>query len=246
MEEPGRGGAVLPPARLRSRTMMALLLAVLAAAALVLVVSSFDDDATDGADVPTLAEARGFARQLDVFWSVELAALGRPYAPVAPGRITDGSGDVRCDGVPVEPDSDDLDGNAFVDGFCREGALVGVDLSYLAGPPLQLEMVLAHEWGHVVQAQLPEDDDAGESSPSPFHGELQADCFAGAWAGAALSASELTVAEERTAESGDESGVPRDDPDGHGTAAERVAALRHGSSGGAGACIGAALLTVLP
>ncbi len=199
-----------------------------------------------GTAAPTLFEARAFAAELDAWWDVVASTeLGFDYVPVPIDRVTDGTDGATCDGVAPDPQGADLDLNAFVDSACREGIMVALDLDYLVGPPLQLEMVLAHEWGHVVQGQAPHLD-AWDFDGLSIDTELQADCFAGAWAGANLDEGQLLQAAERTAESGDEEGVPVDDEDAHGLPEERRAAFDLGARGGAPACVGDSLFTVLP
>ncbi len=202
--------------------------------------------ATDAAPGGTLADARALGAELNEWWD-EVAddTLGFDFVPVPMDRITDGTDGATCDGISPDPDGEDLDLNAFVDSACREGVLVAVDPAYLVGPPLHMEMVLAHEWGHVLQGQAPHLD-AWEFDGLSIDTELQADCFAGAWAGGTLGPVGVEQAALRTAESGDEEGVAVDDPDAHGRPEQRRAAFHLGALGGPAACVGDSLLSVLP
>lgn len=74
----------------------------------------------------------------------------------------------------------DVEGNAF---YCQDGDFVIYDDSFLL-PQLDQDpgravigVVLAHEWGHAIQARLGLFDGSLPTTTV----ELQADCFAGAW-----------------------------------------------------------------
>lgn len=105
-------------------------------------------------------------------------------------------------------------------------------------------IVIAHEWGHHVQAQLGFDlgvslDLSADTSPIEF--EQQADCLAGAYSVDAemlgwLDPGDVDEALYMTEISGDPAGTSWSDPDAHGSGADRIDAFLTGYSGGIGAC----------
>ena len=99
--------------------------------------------------------------------------------------------------------------------------------------------MLAHEWGHAVQTRV------HFSSRASVYVELQADCFAGAWAqhvangdgtSLRLSDEDLDHALAGFLELRDPSGVDGGDAGAHGNAFDRVGAFQDGIEGGARAC----------
>ncbi len=97
--------------------------------------------------------------------------------------------------------------------------------------------IIAHEWGHLVQAHL------GISRGNSFsiQMELQADCFAGAYTQYAartgkLDPGDLDEAGEDLFRSGDARGMPWFAPQAHGTSIQRISAFLDGYRGGANAC----------
>ncbi len=196
-----------------------------------------DGGALDPAAVDDVrGEVQATVAQLNDFWIDGGDLLGFDYAPISMSRIADATRGVMCDGAPVGRD-DDLVDNGYVDALCSEGLLLAYDPEPLVGRPLEVLGLLSHEWGHVVQAQHP-DIDAFETM-RPIDGELQADCFAGAFV-ADTQTDEIAAALEASVHaSGD---LPGDDPEGadaHGTGDQRVAAYRLGLRGGPAACLGA-------
>jgi predicted metalloprotease len=105
-------------------------------------------------------------------------------------------------------------------------------------------IVVAHEWGHHIQANLGFDlgvvpDRAGEFPPIEL--EQQADCLAGAYALDAevtgwLDQGDIDEALYMTEISGDPTGTAWNDPRAHGTGAERIDAFMLGYSGGLFGC----------
>jgi len=105
-------------------------------------------------------------------------------------------------------------------------------------------IVVAHEWGHHIQAKLGFDlgvvpDRAGEVAPIEF--EQQADCLAGAYAVDAdltgwLDPGDVDEALAITEISGDPPGTAWNDPRAHGTGAVRIDAFLNGYSGGLTSC----------
>lgn len=118
---------------------------------------------------------------LELFWAVELPAVfDVEYTPVSafgPYRVSEG--DVPICGGPLSPSQYEV--NAF---YCGLNDTVQWDEEGLMAPlyggygDFTVALVLAHEWGHAVQARFGLDD-----SVPTIVSELQADCLAGAWTG---------------------------------------------------------------
>lgn len=99
-------------------------------------------------------------------------------------------------------------------------------------------LVIAHEYGHAVQAR------ADQDGPTIFI-ELQADCFAGAWAGAVdrgemagvvIDPADLDAAVGGLLTFADPLGTPASDPGAHGSAFDRVNAFADGFENGTLEC----------
>ena len=185
----------------------------------------------------TTARAAEVGAELDAWWEVQIAEHSQAWRFLPVGdRLTDGDDGVPCDGKAVVPDDDLLD-NAWA-AMCDEGPVVAFDPATFRGSDIALQVILAHEWGHVGQALDRRLDEIEVDPDAPYaETELQADCYAGAWAATGMSADdrELAVLELRAI--GDPPSVPQDDPDRHGTADEREAAFRLGVEGGITACL---------
>ncbi len=144
-----------------------------------------------GADANANVECRvvGAAASLDAFWATELPAMGGEYTPTSV-QLFDASTNTACGAAT----------SATGPFYCPGDQLIYIDTSFYAelrdkygssGGPLAEMYVLAHEWGHHIQdiagiLEQAQDGKSGESSNS-VRVELQADCFAGAWVGAASS-----------------------------------------------------------
>jgi predicted metalloprotease len=135
-----------------------------------------------------------------------------------------------CNGEPLEAD------NAY---YCPDGDFVAWDVGLmLKGAELGdawVYLVIAHEWGHAIQARL-------DRSLNSQRAELQADCLAGAVLYGSAKDGTLTF------ESGDEKELVRGLSEiadetpwtkerDHGDAFERVGAFREGRDGGVSACL---------
>ncbi len=99
-------------------------------------------------------------------------------------------------------------------------------------------VVLAHEFGHGAQARL----GLSDQFPLTIESELQADCFAGAWAQWAevqglLGKQAVSQAVDAVISVADPQGVPWNAPDAHGTADERLTAFADGADYGATGCV---------
>ena len=174
-------------------------------------------------------------QSLEAFWAEELPrAFDVRFTP--PSRYVyyrsdQGSGP-RCGGqrAPAR--------NAF---YCPAGDFIGWDETglmipyYVSAGDFAAAFVLAHEFGHAMQARLPEREELGVLT------ELQADCFAGAWARSVqeeglLEAGDLDEATFAVFSARDVPGTPFTDPAAHGSGFERTRAFTDGYERGAGGC----------
>ncbi len=128
--------------------------------------------------------------------------------------------------------------NAF---YCPAGDFIAWDESglvipyYVQAGDFAAAFVLAHEFGHAMQARLPQKERLTVLS------ELQADCFAGAWARyvqgqGRLEAGDLDEATLAVFSARDVPGTEFTDPRAHGTGFERTRAFTDGYAEGPGAC----------
>ena len=130
---------------------------------------------------------RGAATSLDTYWASELPTLGETYRTTDIALFT-GSTNTGCGGATSDvgpfycpPDELIYIDTAFYDELTsRFGATDG---------PLAEMYVVAHEWGHHIQniTGIMSGLDLQATGPASdsVRLELQADCFAGAWVGAA-------------------------------------------------------------
>jgi predicted metalloprotease len=191
----------------------------------------------------------GFVAQvvidLDSFWASAYPAIsgGAAYDPLERGIWPvwpDAQGVPGCGGE-TRTSYPEIEDNAF---YCPDEDFIAFDDEYLF-PRLEddfgrytVAMVLAHEWGHAIQARL------GSSLPGVIT-ELQADCFAGSWmdrvrdggaAGLQLTDPDLRLAIIGILEFRDSPGTSADDEGAHGSAFDRLGSFQDGLEGGAPAC----------
>jgi len=137
-----------------------------------------------------------------------------------------------CGGEPAPPR------NAF---YCPAGDFIAWDESglvipyYVGAGDFAAAFVIAHEFGHAVQARLP------QREPLTILSELQADCFAGSWSRhvqdeGQLSAGDLDEATLAVFSARDLPGTAFTDPAAHGTGFERTRAFADGYESGPAAC----------
>ncbi|MFM9919158.1 neutral zinc metallopeptidase [Lacisediminihabitans sp. H27-G8] len=147
------------------------------------------DQCTTGAQANSDIDCRmkAAAASLEAYWSEEYPALGGTYAAPQPIALFSGSTNTGCGGAS----------SATGPFYCPADETLYIDTSFFAdlrdrfgssGGPLAQLYVVAHEWGHHIQKldgvlDRPHSD-TGPGSTS-IRTELQADCFAGAWVGAA-------------------------------------------------------------
>jgi predicted metalloprotease len=205
-----------------------------------------------GFDLQPASAASGYSADTDAsiadiqsYWSNAMPDVyGRKYTAIPESRIYPYSASnppPACGGRGHTP-YEEVAGNAF---YCDQGDFIAYDEQKLI-PQLRQQfgdfavgLVLAHEWGHAVQTRV------RFSSRASVYVELQADCFAGAWAqhvangdGTSLRLSEddLDHALAGFLELRDPSGVDGGDAGAHGNAFDRVGAFQDGIEGGARAC----------
>ncbi len=179
--------------------------------------------------------------EIETFWAETFPPLyGQPYQPISGGFHPYGpDSDVPpCPGVRSY---DDIAQNAF---YCPEADLIAWDGPNLIGPlrgefgELTLGIIMAHEIGHGIQERT-------QTRGRTVTLEQQADCFAGAWVRSVVdgrsTAFKVGPGELDSALGGmlllrDTPGILADDPDAHGSAFDRVRALKDGFDSGARAC----------
>ncbi|MBV9313050.1 MAG: neutral zinc metallopeptidase [Pseudonocardia sp.] len=168
---------------------------------------------------------------VDSFWKRHFTELfGLRYrSPRVAGEYLGSSGPA-CAGHASAPD------NAF---YCRPEDFLAWDRNLMAvgyrqiGNPW-IYLIIAHEWGHAIQARLPQ-----RQTAEPI--ELQADCLAGATLQGAARDGLVTV------EASDADGLARTlaaaadnypwtNRHDHGDAQQRISAFNTGSLGGVLAC----------
>lgn len=195
---------------------------------------------SDGSDVNLVAA--NAIEDLESFWADAFPAVyGDPYEPVGGGFFAiDSATDPRTLPCAVS-DIEQVLNNAF---YCPPDDAVAWDQEILM-PELAeqygdftVAVVLAHEWGHAIQAR------AGVDEPTVIL-ELQADCFAGAWvahvdAGEdtrfSLTTEELDLALAGILSLRDAPGLVAEDPMAHGSGFDRVGAFQEGFEDGASRC----------
>ena len=153
-----------------------------------------------GADANANVECRmvGAAASLEAYWSQEAPELGLDYTGPQDFVLFDQATTTGCGSAS----------SATGPFYCPPDQIIYIDVSFYdelrgrfgsSGGPLAEMYVVAHEWGHHIQnlAGILERSQDGQTGPTSnaVRTELQADCFAGAWA---ANASEVP----------DESGVP--------------------------------------
>jgi predicted metalloprotease len=140
---------------------------------------------------------------------------------------------------PCTTEPDEVQGNAF---YCSTEDVVAWDAQELF-PDLQsrfgdfaIPVVMAHEWGHAVQAR-------SNFTARTVTSEVQADCFAGAWSKHAqddgvfdVNAADLDLALAGVLDLRDSPGTSKIDPNAHGSGFDRVSAFQDGYDNGLEKC----------
>jgi predicted metalloprotease len=201
------------------------------------------DTGLDGDEAPTSDQVVEAAlTDVEAFWRRSFEDVyGEPYEPITGGFWAYGpeSEQPPC-GTPP-PDYADIAGNAF---YCPGDDLIAWDDVNLI-PQLYdefggftLGIVFAHELGHAIQAR------ARTNGPTVML-EMQADCFAGAWAHDVEEGNseffELTLDDLDKAVAGflelrDGVGTAAEDPAAHGTGFDRIGSFVDGYEQGLEFC----------
>jgi predicted metalloprotease len=180
---------------------------------------------------------------VSAFWQRTYEDLyGTPFQPISGGFWPYGPDTVQPPCGQPEPTYRDIAGNAF---YCPGADLIAWDEATLI-PELYDEfggftigIVLAHEFGHAIQAR------AGTTGNDTVVLELQADCFAGAWArdveeGNAehfdLTADALDEALAGFLALRDGVGTSAEDPRAHGAGFDRIGSFVDGYESGVNRC----------
>ncbi|MFY9917685.1 MAG: neutral zinc metallopeptidase [Mycobacterium sp.] len=175
---------------------------------------------------------------LQQYWSEQYPNVyDGDYEPVAGGffAVIPSSGEVP----PCATNAADVAGNAF---YCSTEDVVAWDAENLL-PELRdkygdfvIPVVLAHEWGHAVQAR-------SNFTARTVTKELQADCFAGAWSKHAqddgvfdVKSGDLDAALAGILDLRDTPGTSNIDPNAHGSGFDRVGAFQDGYDNGLARC----------
>jgi len=186
-----------------------------------------------GVDAAAMSEDEQTAvQETDGYWRRHFSELfGRPYhSPRVAGGYRGRNGP-SCAGEPAVPN------NAF---YCPAGDFLAWDENLMAAGygrigDAWVYLVIAHEWGHAIQAQLDRDQVSVAA-------ELQADCLAGAALQGAVDDGKIKL------EPGDSEEMARtlttvaDDfpwtkESDHGDAQQRIANFNQGAEQGAKACV---------
>ncbi|MES1212897.1 MAG: neutral zinc metallopeptidase [Leifsonia sp.] len=195
------------------------------------------------------------AASLDAYWSGEVDGYTSPQPLV----IFDGATDTGCGGATT-------DVGPF---YCPNDQTIYIDTAFYdelrsqfgaTGGPLAQLYVIAHEWGHHIQyiTGIMNGLDLQQTGPTSdsVRLELQADCFAGAWVGAAsttkdvngvtflepVTKAEIADALNAAAAVGDDhiqqatQGQVNPESFTHGTSAQREKWFNSGLAGGPQAC----------
>lgn len=138
-----------------------------------------------GADANREADCRAvaFINSIQAYWTDQFARSGRTYQ-AAQTNFFSGGVQTRCGNAS----------SAVGPFYCPADAQVYIDLGFFqemrqkfgaTGGPFVEAYILAHEYGHHIQNQLGTSDRVGSGSGPTSDSvrlELQADCYAGAWA----------------------------------------------------------------
>jgi predicted metalloprotease len=189
-----------------------------------------DEPVSTGSD-SRLTDERDAVGAVDGFWQRHFQEqTGRRYeSPQVAGGYTGTSGP-SCGGQPSVP------GNAF---YCPSNDFLAWDEDLMDAGFEQIGdawvyLIIAHEWGHAIQARLQRDQVSVAA-------ELQADCFAGATLFGAADRGLLQFERGDTEELAKTLAAVADDypwtkESDHGDARQRTSSFNDGARGGPAAC----------
>lgn len=186
---------------------------------------------------------------IEEFWAEEYPRVyDGDYLPLAGGvhGHRPDNDDPLPSGCSFDGDYAEVAENAF---YCAEGDFIVFDDEVLF-PSFADEfgiavigVVMAHEWGHVIQSPLRNDILYSYRLTTI---ELQADCFAGAWTaharangvgGRPITDRDITASLLGLVQLGDRPGDRPTDGSAHGSAFDRVSAFQDGFLGGVEPCV---------
>ena len=206
-------------------------------------------DGTDGSSGDHRVFLIDAVLSIEDFWSEAYPrAYGDDYRSLAGGvhGHRPDNDEPLPSGCSFDGDYADVEENAF---YCAEGDFIVYDDENLF-PSFADEfgvavigVVMAHEWGHVIQSPLRNDILYSYRLTTL---ELQADCFAGAWTahardtgvgGRPITDRDITAALLGLVQLGDRPGDRPTDESAHGSAFDRVSAFQDGFLGGVEPCV---------
>jgi len=186
---------------------------------------------------------------LEGYWGETMPdVFGIEFVPIAGGFYAFSPGEEL---PPCAAAASDLELNAY---YCEPPDVVAWDDTFLLpdiyefSGDLGVALVIAHEWGHAVQARV-------GFTGATITFEQQADCYAGAWFGHVrdggsdlfrVTDADLDRALANLLELGDQPGVAANDPFAHGSAFDRINAFQQGIEGGATVCAAISDTTIEP
>ena len=193
----------------------------------------------------TTSFAKTAIADIQAYWATTMPEVyGRKYRPIPDDRLFPYTADnppPACGGRGSTP-YEQVAGNAF---YCPDNDFVAWDAQQLM-PSLQkrfgdfaVALVLAHEWGHAIQART------GSTIDATVYLETQADCFAGAWArhvesgvdtSLSFGSADLDAALGGYLEFRDPPGIDASQQGAHGNGFDRVSAFQDGYEQGAREC----------
>lgn len=204
-------------------------------------VNALAQPAADDAPTPTdVVFPDPLHEHIELFWEARFQEAGRSYDP--PDGVVPFDAPIVTACGRADPDEE----AAF---YCVIDQKIYYSTDFRSLIERQIGdfawvIVVAHEWGHHIQAILGFDlgvvpDRAGEVAPIAL--EQQADCLAGAYAVDAeitgwLDPGDIEEALRITEISGDPPGTAWNDPRAHGSGQERIDAFLDGYAGGIPAC----------
>ncbi|MFN8593734.1 MAG: neutral zinc metallopeptidase [Thermomicrobiales bacterium] len=165
------------------------------------------------------------AADLDAWWAAYFADNGLSYSSPRIEFVT----------APNTEFCGPIDAYYTPAGYCAPNRTIFVSTGFADPESLAWLPVISHEWGHHIQNLI----DTG--ARSPIESELQADCFAGAFVRFAQDSDFVSpvvsaLALQLTQSAGDVWWLDPDQPDIHGSMAERASAFTAGLNGGVDAC----------
>ncbi len=202
---------------------------------------------------------QGAAASLDTYWAQVAPDLGFDYTQPEPVVIFDGATSTGCGDAT----------SAVGPFYCPADQTIYLDTAFYAelrsqfgasGGPLAQMYIIAHEWGHHIQTITGINSNLDLQNTGPDSDsvrlELQADCFAGSWVGAASSTEDNAgvtflkpVTDQQIADALNAAASVGDDniqeqtqgqtnPESwtHGSSASREKWFQIGYKGGPGAC----------